>query len=326
MDLSCNDVRNLLEPGGSALPLSDERAEQVAEHLDRCPDCDQRLSRRVAGALAALPVGAGPSLPAVRDLIRREQRRSTLLRLVGLAAAGLALAGTGWTLLRVPPGGSAASKDRVAPPIDTVIPEPPKLAELPELERNIIRSEGVVALYLQFCLTCINNPTDQDKQEFLTRALLIFREVRGRIRSEFEKSAPAPTTEAVTLNALNDAIRILSTSKLASVNFLPSKITGFKFPTPDSMQVDHILGNKTWRLTIPTLPPHLNFAYLKTALGANDALMARIEESLWTSVYVRLPARLEDKDPTVGPRSLEAVLPLLSPRQQAVYRKLVGTP
>jgi hypothetical protein len=90
--------------------------------------------------------------------------------------------------------------------------------------------------------------------------------------------------------------------------------------------VDHVLGKQTWRLTLPTIPRHLNFAYLKTALGANDALMARIEESLWTSVYVRLPARLEDKDPTVGPRSLEAVLPLLSPRQQAVYRKLVGTP
>src|SRR6478736_5305514 len=99
MDLRCEDVRKLLEPGGSALPLSDERAEQVAEHLDRCHDCDQRLSHRVAGALASIPVGAGPSLSAVRDLMRREQRRSTLLRLAGLAAAGLALAGTGWALL-----------------------------------------------------------------------------------------------------------------------------------------------------------------------------------------------------------------------------------
>jgi hypothetical protein len=54
--------------------------------------------------------------------------------------------------------------------------------------------------------------------------------------------------------------------------------------------------------------------------------MARIEEALWTSVYVALPRRLEDRDPTIGPRSLGAVLPLLSPRQQAIYRKLVGTP
>ena len=210
--------------------------------------------------------------------------------------------------------------------VETPIPEPPALSDLSELDRNVIQSEGAVALYLQFCLTCINNPTDQDKQEFLTRSLLIFREVRGRIRGEFEKTNPPPKTEAVTLNALNDALTILSGSKLATVNFLPSKITGFRFPTPDSLQVDHVLGKQNWRLTLPTIPRHLNFAYLKTALGANDPLMARIEERLWTSVYVSLPARLEDKDPTIGRRSLDAVLPLLSPRQQALYRKIVGAP
>jgi hypothetical protein len=323
MDLSCTDVRTLLEPGGSALPLSDERAEQVAEHLDRCPDCDQRLSRRVAGALAAVPVGAGPSLPAVRDLIRREQRRSVLLRLTGLAAAGLALAGTGWLML-AQPGGSTASKDRTAPPVDAVIPEPPKLAELPELQRNIVRSEGVLALYLQFCLTCINEPNEQDKQEFLTRTLLVFREVRGRIRGEFEKTTPPPTTEAVTLNALNDALRILQTSKLVSVNFLPTRVEGFTFVPPDSWKTDHLLGKKIWHLTLHGLPDYLNFAYLKTALGANDALMARIEDRLWSTVYFALPKHIEDKDPTIGPRSLEIVLPLLSPRQQAIYRKIVG--
>jgi hypothetical protein len=325
MDLRCDDVRNLLEPSGSPLPLLDERAEQVAEHLDRCRDCEQRLSRRVASALSAIPVAARPSLPAVRKLMLLEQRRSTLLRLGALAAAGLALAGTGWLLL-AQPGGSTASKDRAPAPIDTAIPDPPKLSELSELDRNIVRSEGVLALYLQFCLTCINDPNEQDKQEFLTRTLLVFREVRGRIRSEFEKTTPAPTTEAVTLNALNDALRILSTSKLASVNFLPTRAEGFTFVPPGSWKVDHLLGKKIWHLTLHGLPDSLNFAYLKTALGANEALMARIEERLWTSVYVALPKHLEDQDPTIGPRSLDAVLPLLSPRQQVIYRKIVGAP
>jgi hypothetical protein len=327
MELRCDEVRNLLEPSGSSLPLSDERAEQVAEHLDRCPDCERRLSRHVAAALASLPVGAGPSLRAVRHLMRRELRRSTILRLTGLAAAGLALAGTGWAMLGLEPGGSAASKDRsLPPPIDAPIPEPPRLADLSELDRNIIRSEGVVALYLQFCLTCINDPTEQDKQEFLTRTLLVFREVRGRIRSQFENSTPPPKIEAVTLDALNDALRILSTSKLPSVNLLPTQATGFQFVAPDSWRVDHLLGKKIWHLTLHGLPDSLNVAYVRIALGANDALLARLEETLWMSVYVALPKHLEDKDPTIGPRSLKAVLPLLSPRQQAIYRKLVGTP
>ncbi len=52
--------------------------------------------------------------------------------------------------------------------------------------------------------------------------------------------------------------------------------------------------------------------------------MGRIEDSLWFDVYVNLPKRLEDRDPTVGPRALEAVLPLLSPRQQMIFRKIVG--
>ena len=327
MDLRCEDVRSLLEPAGTAPPLSDERAEQVALHLDGCPDCNERLSRRLADALGAVPVTARPSLAAVRTLIRQDQRRSTLLRIAGLAAAGLALAGTGWAMLLIQPGGSATSRDRGAPPpLETAIPDPPRISDLAELDRNIIRSEGVLALYLQFCLTCINDPTEQDKQEFLTRSLLIFREVRGRIRSEFERGAPGTTVEGVTLGALNDALGILSTSKLPSVTLLPAKANGFRFVPPGSWQVEHLLAKKNFRLTLPALPDSLNFAYLKAALGAGDAQMARIEETLWTSVYVALPKGLDEKDPTIGPRSREAVLPLLSARQQAVYRKLVGTP
>jgi hypothetical protein len=52
--------------------------------------------------------------------------------------------------------------------------------------------------------------------------------------------------------------------------------------------------------------------------------MGRIEETLWFDTYVNLPKRMEDRDPTLAPKALEAVLPLLSPRQQKIYRKIVG--
>jgi hypothetical protein len=323
VSLSCDDVRNLIEPSGAALPLSEEQAEQVAEHLDLCGACEERLGRRLGEALERLPVSAGPSLPAVRELIRKDLRRSTLLRLGALAAAALALAGTGWALLQHGPAPSGATADR-RPPVEAPLPDPPKVADLNASDQSIIRSEGVLALYLQFCLTCINDPNEQDKQEYLTRSLLIFREVRGRLRSAFGRQ-PTPTTEAVTQEALSDALGMVQTSKLPSVNFLPTRILAFRFPAPDLWQVEHFLANRNFRLTLHSMPDYLNFAYLKTALGASDAQMARIEEALW-STFVALPKRIEDKDPTIAPKSLESVLPLLSPRQQAIYRKLVGTP
>lgn len=313
MDLRCDDVRNLLASAGAALPLSPEKAEQVAEHLDGCAECDARLSRGVAEVLERLPVAGGPSLPAVRTLMRRQ--RSSLLRLAAVAAAVLAILGTGWALLRPSP----ASSPIVA--VDAPIPDPPKFAELPELDRNILRSEGVLALYLQFCLTCLNNPTEQDRQEYLTRALLIFREVRGRIRSQYERGGADP--ETVTRDALNDALRVIATTKLASVTLFPSKVTAVKLLPGKQWSSEHRLGNQNYRLTLPMLPDYLNFGYLKTVLGADPALMARLEETLWSSSFVTLPKRLDEKDPTVAPKTLEVVLPLLSAKQQKLYRKIV---
>jgi len=322
MDLRCDDVRELLEASGPSTPLSEERAEQVAEHLDRCPDCDERLGRKVADLLGSLPVTGGPSIPAVRTLIREDLRRSTIFRISGLAAAALALAGTGWALLHQEPG-TARVADRRAP-VEAPLPDPPKLADLNELDRNIIRSEGVLALYLQFCLTCLNTPTDQDKQEYLTRSLLMFREIRGRIRSQLERGGA--TVEAVTLDALNDALRMIATSRLPSVTLAPTQAQAFKFLPSGDWQVDHLLARKNYRLTLHALPDYLNFAYLKIALGANDPLMARVEEALWTDTFVALPKRMEDRDPSIAPKSLDTVLPLLLPRQQTIYRKIVGAP
>jgi hypothetical protein len=117
---------------------------------------------------------------------------------------------------------------------------------------------------------------------------------------------------------------MISASKLPSVNFFPTKVTAFKLETPEGWRSDHQLGGRGFRLTLPAAPAYLNFAYLKIALGADDALMGRIEETLWFDLYVNLPKRLEDRDPTVAPKALDAVLPLLSPRQQKIYRKIVG--
>src|SRR5262249_13774160 len=129
MSLSCAEVRNLMEPSGAALPFSEAQAEQVAEHLDQCPDCEERLGRSLGEALTRVPVPAGPSLPAVRALIHQALRRSTILRLGGLAAAALALAGTGWALLQHDPAPAGVVADR-RPPVEAPIPDPPKLADL----------------------------------------------------------------------------------------------------------------------------------------------------------------------------------------------------
>src|SRR5262245_26959688 len=174
MAIGCDEVRALLSPSGDAAPLSDERAEQVAEHLDQCDECDRQLSRRIGHALDALPVGARPSLQDVRRLAR--QRQFFVIRLTAAAAALLVILGTGWALMRPP---TAAPARPVPPPpvvIDEPIPDPIKIADLPESDRRLIRSESVLTPYLQFCLSCINRPTPEDKNEFLIRSLLIFRE------------------------------------------------------------------------------------------------------------------------------------------------------
>jgi len=327
MDLRCDEVRELLAPGGAPLPVSDERADLVALHLDQCSECTERLNRRVAEAVNALPVGDGPSLSAVRRLQQEKERKSVFLRIAAVAAAVLAILSTGWGIFRqnsAAPSAPHVATDRVpAPaPVKPPLPDPPKLADLKELDRNIVQSDGVLALYLQFCLSCLNNPNEEDKREYLTRSLLIYREVRSRSRSRFERGGEG--VEAVTRDALNDALTMISASKLASVNFFPTKVTAFKLETPDQWRSDHQLGGRGFRLTLRALPAYLNFAYLKIVLGADDALMGRIEETLWYDLYVNLPKRLEDRDPTVAAKALEAVLPLLSPRQQTIYRKIVG--
>jgi hypothetical protein len=328
MALRCDEVWELLASSGEPLPLSDERSDQVAEHLDQCAQCDERLSRRVAQVVDAVPVEEGPSLPAVRRLLQEEQRKSHLLRIAAVAAAVLAILSTGWGLLRQGPPAPTAPRVTAdhapAPaPLKQPLPDPPKLADLKDLDRNIIQCDGVLALYLQFCLSCLNNPNEEDKREYLTRSLLIFREVRSRSRGQFERGGQ--DVESVTRDALNDALQMISSSKLASVNFFPTKVTAFKLETPNRWRSDHQLGGRGFRLTLQAVPAFLNFDYLKIALGADGALMDRIEETLWFDTYVNLPKRLEDQDPTVAPKALEAVLPLLSPRQQEIYRKIVGS-
>jgi hypothetical protein len=327
MALRCDEVRELLAPRGEPLPLSDELAGRVAEHLDQCAECDLQLNRRVAEVMDAVPVGEGPSLPAVRRLLQEGQRKSVFLRIAAVAAAGLAILTTGWGILHQAPAmpsapGVAADHVPAPAPVEQPPPDPPKLADLKELERNIVQSDGVLALYLQFCLSCLNTPNEEDKREYLTRSLLIFREVRSRSRSQFERGGEG--VDAVTRDALNDALTMISASKLASVSLFPTKVTAFKLETPDRWRSDHQLGGRGFRLTLPAAPAYLNFAYLKIALGADDVLMGRIEETLWFDVYVNLPSRLEERDPTLAPRALKAVLPLLSPRQQKIYRKIVG--
>ncbi|HEV3027813.1 MAG TPA: hypothetical protein VG457_09590, partial [Planctomycetota bacterium] len=227
MTLRCDEVRELLARSGQASPLSDEHADRVAEHLDQCADCGPRLSRRVAEAVHGIPVGEGPSLPAVRRLIEEDQRKSGFLRLAAVAAAVLAILATGWGLLRRDPDASpaphvTADHPRTPLPVKPLNPDPPKLADLQELDRNIIQSDGVLALYLQFCLSCLNHPNEEDKREYLTRSLLIFREVRSRSRSQFERGGQG--VDSVTRDALNDALKMISSSKLASVSFFPTNV------------------------------------------------------------------------------------------------------
>src|SRR5688572_12184863 len=155
MAIPCGEVRELLaSPGGSA-PLSDERAEQVAEHLDQCAECDRQLSRTLGDAMDALPVAGKPSLSEVRRLARK--RQSFVLQSAAAAAALFALLGTGWALLRDRPVPTPARPVVVVtPPVELPIPDPPKLADFSEADRRLIESEGVLTLYMQFCLTCIN--------------------------------------------------------------------------------------------------------------------------------------------------------------------------
>src|SRR5579859_3273323 len=138
MDLRCAEVLELLASRGAAPPLSDERADLVAKHLDQCPECDRRLSGRVAEAVEAIPVSKGASLPAVRRLMQEAQRKSVALRIAAMAAAMLALLSTGWGLLRQNSAAAPASRtsaDRVPPPssVKLPVPDPPKLAELKAL-------------------------------------------------------------------------------------------------------------------------------------------------------------------------------------------------
>jgi len=320
MAIGCNDVRNLLAPSGAAAPLSDERADEVAAHLDQCGECDRELSRRLGDAVEALPVVKRPSLDDVRRLAWR--RQTFVLRAAAAAAALLVVLGTGWALLRPPPPTVARV---LPPPVEEVLPEPIKFSDLSERDRRLIQTESILTLYLQFCLSCINNPNELDKSEFLIRSLLIFREVRGTVQERYA-ATPIPSVESVTLEALSTAVQTLRSSPLPSVTLLPSRITGFRFTPAGEWQVDHILGTKTWRFTLATLPPALSFTYLKKSLGANDALMSRLEDVLWRGEYVQLPKKIDEKDPTLVPKVREAVLPLLSPRQQKLYRKIMETP
>jgi hypothetical protein len=229
----------------------------------------------------------------------------------------LVVLGTAWALLRSEPPAAPA----VARPIDEPVPEPPKLEELPERDRNFIVSDGIVAHYLQFCLSCLNKPTEEDRREFLIRALLVLREVRSSIKARTEKGGDS--VEVVTRDGLVEALQTMRSSPLESVKLLPSKFNAFRFAPEGKWQFDHLLGKTPFRLTIRPLPLWLNFAYLQKALGADDAQMRRIEDALWFDLYVDLPRRVEDQDPQIRPKALEAILPLLTPRQQKIYRKLV---
>jgi len=320
MSIGCGDVRNLLSPTGDAAPLSDERAEEVAAHLDQCGECDLALSRQLGEAVEALPVEKRPSLDGVRRIAWR--RQTFVLRAAAAAAALLVVLGTGWALLSPPPSRVAQLPP---PPIELPIPEPIRFAELAESDRRLIQSESVLTLYLQFCLTCINDPNEADRAEFLIRALLIFREVRGTLKSRYA-ATPIPDVETVTLEALRTAVQTLRSSPLPSVPLLPSKINAFRFTPNGQWQVDHLLGKTPFRFTLDPLPHRLNFTYLQKSLGADDALMSRIEDKLWRGEYVKLPKKIDEKDPTLLPKVQEAVLPLLSPRQQKIYRKIMETP
>src|SRR6185436_848320 len=125
MAIGCSDVRNLL--GGASASLSDERAEEVASHLDQCAECDREFSRRIGEAVDVLPVERRPSLADVRRLAWR--RQTFVLRTAAAAAAFLVILGTGWALLRPPPPNVAQLPK---PPVEQPIPEPMKLTDLPE--------------------------------------------------------------------------------------------------------------------------------------------------------------------------------------------------
>ena len=311
MDFTCEDVRNV------ALPLSEERAEQIALHLDGCEACDREFRARTAAAIGALPATVAPSMAEVRRRIRNE--RSSFFRRFAAAAAGvLIVIATGWALLKSHPPSPIVAK----PPVEETIPDPPALDTLPEAA--YIRSEGVVSLYLQFALSCLNTPTEDDKREFLIRALLVLRESRSSIKARYDKGGK--TMEGITREGLDEALQTMRSSPLTTVKLLPTKINAFAMVPPDQWRVDHILGSKQWRLTLHPQPLYLNFAYLKKALNADDALMGRIEDALWFDLYVNLPKRIEDKDPKIASQALETVLPLLTPRQQKIYRKIVGVP
>lgn len=320
MAIGCSDVRNLLAPSGDAAPLSDERAEEVAAHLDRCAECDRDLSRRLGEALETLPVDRRPSLDEVRRIAWR--RQTFVLRAAAAAAALLVILGTGWALMRPPPPIVARV---LPPPVEETPLEPIKFSELSERDRRVVQTESVLILYLQFCLSCINTPTQDDKTEFLIRSLLIFREVRETVRARYDAS-PMPPVDLVTLEALRTAVQTLRASPVPSIKLLPSKINAFRFLPTGEWQVDHVLGTQNWRFTLATLPHTLDFTYLKKSLGADDALMTRIEDTLWRGEYVQLPKKIDEKDRTVAPKVRDAVLPLLSPRQQKILRKILETP
>ena len=130
----------------------------------------------------------------------------------------------------------------------------------------------------------------------------------------------------MTRDGLVVALQTMRASPLASVKLLPAKFNAFRFAPEDQWQFDHLLGKTPFRLTIHPLPLYLNFAYLKKALGADDALMGKIEDALWFDLFVNLPKRIEDQDPQIPVKALETVIPLLSARQQKIYRKIVGVP
>ncbi|RPH37266.1 MAG: hypothetical protein EHM91_15260, partial [Planctomycetota bacterium] len=216
MGLNCEDARN---HGPEADP------ELIALHLDGCEACDRELRRRVAEAVQAIPVEKGPSLTEVRRRIRFD-RRSFFLRFAGAAAAAVFVIITGWALLRSEQPAPAKSLVKETPPVDAPIPDPPKLAELPEFDRKFIQSDGIVSLYLQFCLSCLNTPTDEDKREFLIRALLVLREVRSSIKARYEKGGE--TVEVVTRDGLIEALQTMRASPLDSVKLLPAKFNAFR--------------------------------------------------------------------------------------------------
>jgi hypothetical protein len=330
MSMNCDEVRQMLAPTGEAPPLSEEGAEAAAAHLDQCEECDRLLGRQLSGALGTIPTEGAPSLGEVRRLQRSDRNRFQILRVTAAAAALLAILATGWSLTRAgrpSPQGHVADGSALPSPVDEPAPEPPKFSGLSEPDQRLIQSEGVISLYLQFCLSCLNQPTEEDKREFLIRALLILREARSTLRTRFERRDTVPArSETATLEGLSSALQALRSSPLPSVKLLPSKITGFALLPDGQWRVDHLLGSTPFRLTLPMQPLFLNFSYLKLSLGADEALMGRIEDVLWSGVYVDLPRHLVEKDPTIPERALRDVLPLLSPRQKKIYRKLTGLP